>query len=180
MAPIAATCYLLGVSTRRMEKLVESLGITSLSKSQVSVMAADLDDQVEAFRTRPLNQGPYTFVAADALVLKVRENGRVVNVHCLGADLRDELAALSDSATTDGRGSGSAKEQFARRQSPKRRRRARICSSRASSACLSRYRHSTNDRTTIRVNSTIESSARWLRFRSQSTSTKAFDSKPAE
>lgn len=66
-----------------MEKLVESLGITSLSKSQVSIMARDLDGQVESFRTRPLDQGPYTFVAADALVLKVRENGRVMNVYAL-------------------------------------------------------------------------------------------------
>ena len=50
---MVATCYLLGVSTRRMEKLVESLGITRLSRSQVSEMARDLDEQVEAFRTRP-------------------------------------------------------------------------------------------------------------------------------
>ncbi|MGY1960766.1 IS256 family transposase [Nocardia gipuzkoensis] len=85
LTSVVATCYLLGVSTRRMEKLVESLGITSLSKSQVSMMARDLDTQVEAFRTRPLDQNPYTFVAADALVLKVRENGRVINVHCLVA-----------------------------------------------------------------------------------------------
>ena len=77
--------YLLGVSTRRMEKLVDSLGITSLSKSQVSVMAKDLDAQVEAFRTRPLDAGPYTFIAADALTMKVREAGRVVNVACLVA-----------------------------------------------------------------------------------------------
>lgn len=80
---MVATCYLLGVSTRRMERLVESLGVTSLSKSQVSEMAKDLDGAVEAFRTRPLDAGPYTFVAADALVLKVRENGRVVGVHTL-------------------------------------------------------------------------------------------------
>ena len=46
-------------------------------------MAKDLDEQVEAFRTRPLDAGPYTFVAADALVLKVREGGRTVNVHAL-------------------------------------------------------------------------------------------------
>ena len=46
-------------------------------------MAKDLDEQVEAFRSRPLDQGPYTFLAADALVLKVREGGRVVNVHAL-------------------------------------------------------------------------------------------------
>ena len=78
-----ATCYLLGVSTRRMDKLVETLGITSLSKSQVCVMAKELDVAVDAFRTRPLDAGPYTFVAADALVLKVREGGRAVNVHAL-------------------------------------------------------------------------------------------------
>ncbi|WZU35920.1 hypothetical protein Rruber_05433 (plasmid) [Rhodococcus ruber] len=75
LTSVVATCYLLGVSTRRMEKLVDTLGITSLSKSQVSGMAKELDEQVEAFRSRPLDQGPYTFVAADALVLKVRENG---------------------------------------------------------------------------------------------------------
>jgi transposase-like protein len=48
-------------------------------------MAADLDAQVEAFHTRPLDAGPYTFVAADALVLYVREDGRVVGVHALVA-----------------------------------------------------------------------------------------------
>ncbi len=87
LTTVVATCYLLGVSTRRMEKLVESLGITRLSnrlsESQVSEMAKELDGQVADFRHRPLDAGPYTFVAADALVLKVREGGRVVNVHAL-------------------------------------------------------------------------------------------------
>jgi putative transposase len=83
---VVATCYLLGVSTRRMDKLVQSLGITSLSKSQVSRMAVDLDGQVEAFRTRPLGPaGPFTFVAADALTMKVREDGRVVGAVVLVA-----------------------------------------------------------------------------------------------
>ena len=83
---VVATCYLLGVSTRRMDKLVATLGITGLSKSQVSRMAADLDEQVAAFRTRPLAEaGPFTFVAADALTMKVRENGRVVNAVVLVA-----------------------------------------------------------------------------------------------
>lgn len=83
---VVATCYLLGVSTRRMDKLVQTLGITSLSKSQVSRMAADLDEQVAAFRTRPLGEaGPFTFVAADALTMKVREQGRVVNAVVLVA-----------------------------------------------------------------------------------------------
>ena len=44
LTSVVATCYLLGVSTRRMEKLVETLGVTRLSKSQVSVMARDLDE----------------------------------------------------------------------------------------------------------------------------------------
>jgi transposase-like protein len=109
LTSVVATCYLLGVSTRRMEKLVESLGITRLSKSQVSAMAADLDAQVEAFRTRPLDQGPYTFVAADALVLKVREGGRVVNVHALIAvgvngDGHREILGLQLTSAEDGAG----------------------------------------------------------------------------
>jgi len=83
LVTVVATSYLLGASTRRMEKLVQTLGITRLSKSQVSEIAKDLDVQVEAFRTRPLDAGAYTFVAADALVLKVREAGRTVNVHAL-------------------------------------------------------------------------------------------------
>ena len=85
LTSVVATCYLLGVSTRRMDKLVQSLGITGLSKSQVSVMAADLDGHVEDFRTRPLDTGPYTFLAADALTMKVREGGRVRNVAVLVA-----------------------------------------------------------------------------------------------
>jgi putative transposase len=109
LTSVVATCYLLGVSTRRMEKLVESLGITRLSKSQVSAMAADLDEQVAAFRTRPLDAGPYTFLAADALVLKVREQGRVVNVHALiavgvNADGHRELLGLQVSSAEDGAG----------------------------------------------------------------------------
>ena len=80
LTSVVATCYLLGVSTRRMDKLVQSLGITGLSRSQVSTMATDLDEHVASFRTRPLDAGPYTFVAADALTMKVREGGRVVKV----------------------------------------------------------------------------------------------------
>ncbi len=77
---VVADCYLAGVSTRRMDKLVKTLGIDSLSKSQVSRMAAELDQVVEEFRHRPLGAaGPFTFIAADALTMKVREGGRVVN-----------------------------------------------------------------------------------------------------
>jgi len=83
LVTVVATSYLLGVSTRRVEKLAEQLGVTRLSKSQVSEMATHLDAQVEAFRSRPLDSGHYTFVSLDALTMKVREEGRTVNVACL-------------------------------------------------------------------------------------------------
>jgi len=72
-------------------------------------MAADLDAQVEAFRTRPLDAGRYTFLAADALVLKVREEGRVVNVHALlavgvNADGHREVLGLQVTSSEDGAG----------------------------------------------------------------------------
>ena len=109
LVTVVATSYLLGVSTRRMEKLVETLGITRLSKSQVSVMAKDLDAQVAAFRTRPLDAGPYTFLAADALVLKVGEGGRTINVHALvavgvNAEGYREILGLQVSSAEDGAG----------------------------------------------------------------------------
>jgi len=109
LTTVVATCYLLGVSTRRMEKLVETLGITALSRSQASVMAKELDEQVADFRSRPLDAGLYTFVAADALVLKVREGGRVVNVHALvatgvNADGHREILGLQVTSAEDGAG----------------------------------------------------------------------------
>ncbi|MGP5644544.1 IS256 family transposase, partial [Corynebacterium variabile] len=60
-----------------------SLGITNLSKSQVSDMAKDLDIMVEDFRHRPLDGGPYLYVSCDALTMKVREGGRVVKTSVL-------------------------------------------------------------------------------------------------
>jgi transposase-like protein len=72
-------------------------------------MAKSLDEQVEAFRTRPLDAGPYTFVAADALVLKVREGGRTVNVHALlavgvNAEGYREILGLHVTSAEDGAG----------------------------------------------------------------------------
>ncbi|KRF21241.1 transposase [Nocardioides sp. Soil797] len=110
LTSVVATCYLLGVSTRRMDKLVQTLGITGLSKSQVSVMAKELDEHVEEFRTRRLVEaGPFTFVAADALVLKVREGGRVVPVHVLvatgvNADGHREILGVQVTSSEDGAG----------------------------------------------------------------------------
>ena len=109
LTTVVATSYLLGVSTRRMDDLVKTLGITGLSKSQVSEMAKDLDEQVTAFRARPLDAGPYSFVAADALTMKVREGGRVVKVAVLvatgvNADGYREILGLQVNSTEDGAG----------------------------------------------------------------------------
>src|ERR1700728_4447586 len=109
LATVVATSYLLGVSTRRVEKLAGSLGVTKLSKSQVSVMAAELDEMVAGFRSRPLDAGPYTFVWIDALTQKVREGGRTVNVHCLiatgvNADGCREILGIDVTSSEDGAG----------------------------------------------------------------------------
>ena len=109
LTTVVATCYLLGVSTRRMDKLVRTLGITGLSKSTVSEMAKDLDEAVAAFRTRPLNEGPYTFVAADALTMKVREGGRVVKIAVMvatgvNADGYREVIGISCATVESGAG----------------------------------------------------------------------------
>ncbi len=109
LASVVATSYLLGVSTRRVEKLAASLGVTSLSKSQVSLMAAELDEMVEGFRSRPLDAGPYTFMWIDALTQKVREGGRTVNVHALlatavNASGKREILGIDVASSEDGAG----------------------------------------------------------------------------
>ena len=60
------------MSTRRVEGLVETLGNSSLSKSQVSELVKDLNGMVADFRNRPLDAGPYTYLWADALTTKVQ------------------------------------------------------------------------------------------------------------
>jgi transposase-like protein len=62
LVSVVATCYLLGVSTRRVQKLVATLGIDRLSKSQVSELAKSLDAQIAAGRNRPLDAGPYPYL----------------------------------------------------------------------------------------------------------------------
>lgn len=106
---VVSEAYVRGVSTRRVEGLVETLGITSLSKSQVSEMAASLDEMVTDFRDRPLDAGPYTYVWADALTMKVREGGRVVNIACLlavgvNAEGHREILGVDLATAEDGAG----------------------------------------------------------------------------
>ncbi|GAA2411689.1 hypothetical protein GCM10010191_21300 [Actinomadura vinacea] len=106
---MVATSYLLGVSTRRVDKLVEQMGIKNISRSQVSEMSKILDTQVQAFRNRPLEAGPYAFVWMDALTQKVREGGRTVNVHVLiatgvNADQHRMILGVEVTSAEDGAG----------------------------------------------------------------------------
>ncbi len=84
LTAVVAESYLLGVSTRRVEDLVQTLGVERLSKSQVSVLVKELDGAVKSFRERPL-AGTFPYIWLDALFMKCREGGRIVNVACLVA-----------------------------------------------------------------------------------------------
>lgn len=77
---VVTECYVRGVSTRRVDGLVRTLGLEGMSKSQVSELAKELDPVVASFRNRPLDDGPYTFLWLDAMTQRCREGGRVVNV----------------------------------------------------------------------------------------------------
>lgn len=74
---------------------------------RVSAMAKHLDAQVAEFRNRPLDAGPYAFVWVDALTQKVREGGRIINVHALvavgvNADGHREILGLDVATAEDG------------------------------------------------------------------------------
>ena len=109
LVTVVATSYLLGVSTRRVEKLCEAMGVTRLSKSQVSEMSKTLDEAVAAFRNRPLDLGPYRFCWADALVVKVREQGRTERLHVLvatGVNAEGHREILGLEVTSEESGAG--------------------------------------------------------------------------
>ncbi len=74
---VVREAYVGGVSTRRVEEIVTALGVTGLSKSEVSRICASLDAEVQAFRSRPLDPAGYPYLGLDALYHKVREGGRV-------------------------------------------------------------------------------------------------------
>ena len=77
---VVQQAYVEGVSTRKVDALVKSLGCEGISKSQVSRICQELDQAVESFLGRPLDGGPYPYLWLDALTQKVREEGRIVNV----------------------------------------------------------------------------------------------------
>jgi putative transposase len=97
LVSVVQQAYVCGVSTRRVDQLVESLGLR-ISKSEVSRIAGLLDEQVQAFRERPL-EGRYPYVFADAKIEKVRDGGRVarkcvVVAHAVHETGRREIIGL--------------------------------------------------------------------------------------
>ena len=108
LTAVIVEAYVQGVSTRKVEDLVQSLGIEKLSKSQVSRLAKELDGDVKAFRERKLF-GAYKYVWLDALFFKCREGGRIVNVAGLVAvgtneEGQREILGLDVVTTEDGAG----------------------------------------------------------------------------
>ena len=75
---VVMEAYVNGVSTRKVDRLVEQLGIGGMTKDRVSAICRTLDEHVDAFRTRPL-EGAYPYLWLDAKHVKVRDHGRVVS-----------------------------------------------------------------------------------------------------
>lgn len=78
LAAVVQEAYVHGVSTRKVDGLVKALGMTGISKSRVSELCEELDEEVGRFRNRPL-EGPYPYVWLDATYLKARQDGRVAS-----------------------------------------------------------------------------------------------------
>lgn len=79
LVAVVQEAYVQGVSTRKVDDLVRALGLDGISKSEVSRLCAELDEQMERFRNRPL-EGEYPYVWLDAKPIKVRQDHRVVNM----------------------------------------------------------------------------------------------------
>jgi putative transposase len=84
--------WIAGVSTRKVDDLVQAMGLSGISKSQVSKLCKEIDERVGAFLKRPLD-GDWPYLWLDATYLKVREGGRIVSV----------AAIIAVAANTDGR-----------------------------------------------------------------------------
>jgi putative transposase len=79
LTAVVQEAYVHGVSTRSVDDLVKAMGMTGISKSQVSRLCEEIDDKVEAFLSRPL-EGDWPYLWIDATYLKVRQSGRIVSV----------------------------------------------------------------------------------------------------
>jgi putative transposase len=99
LAAVIQEAYIQGVSTRSVDELVKAMGMTGISKSQVSRLCGEIDDKVAAFLNRPL-EGEWPYLWLDATYVKVREQGRIVSVAVIVAvavngDGRREVLGIS-------------------------------------------------------------------------------------
>ena len=104
---VVQQAYVEGVSTRRVDDLVRSLGCEGISKSQVSRICAELDSVVTSFLERPLDGGPYRYLWLDALTQRVREEGRIAQVSvvvatAVNADGKREVLGIDVGTSEDG------------------------------------------------------------------------------
>jgi len=79
LTAVIQEAYVQGVSTRSVDDLVKAMGMTGISKSQVSRLCAEIDERVKAFLDRPI-EGSWPYLWIDATYVKVRESGRIVSV----------------------------------------------------------------------------------------------------
>lgn len=79
LAAVIQEAYVQGVSTRSVDELVKAMGMSGISKSQVSRLCSEIDERVHAFLARPI-EGDWPYLWIDATYLKVREAGRIVSV----------------------------------------------------------------------------------------------------
>ena len=99
LAAVIQEAYVQGVSTRSVDELVKAMGMTGISKSQVSRLCSEIDDKIGAFLDRPL-EGDWPYLWLDATYVKVRQNGRIVSVAVIVAvavnsDGRREVLGLT-------------------------------------------------------------------------------------
>src|ERR1035438_9488829 len=79
LTAVIQEAYVQGISTRSVDDLVKALGMSGVSKSQVSRLCGEIDERVQTFLDRPI-EGDWPYVWVDATYLKVRQNGRIVSV----------------------------------------------------------------------------------------------------
>ena len=79
LTAVIQEAYVQGVSTRSVDDLVQAMGVTGISKSQVSRLIGEIDDKVKAFLSRPI-EGDWPYIWLDATYVKVRQNGRIISV----------------------------------------------------------------------------------------------------
>ena len=91
---VVQEAFVQGVSTRKMEKLAQSLGIENLSSSQVSEMTKGLNEQINEFRNRTLSNTVYPILWVDALYEKVRVDGRIVSMAVVWMKMVTETSSL--------------------------------------------------------------------------------------